>query len=59
NSIAKFDSNYNIDEKIDYYLNVAKDTNYFPPSLEKLATYQWKLAGRIDMYDLIKNKMNN
>ncbi len=58
NFIAKIDLNYNIDEKIDYYLNVAKDTGYFPPSPEKLATYQWKLTGGIDLYDLIKNKMD-
>ncbi|MPZ06071.1 MAG: DNA primase noncatalytic subunit PriX [Nitrososphaeraceae archaeon] len=58
-SITKFDPNYNIEEKIDYYLNVAKDTGYLPPSLEKLATYQWKLTDGIDLYDLIKNKMNS
>lgn len=57
NSITKFDPNYNIDERIDYYLNVAKDTGYFPPSLEKLVSYQWKLAGGIDLCDLIKNKV--
>jgi Primase X len=59
NSISKFDSNYNVDEKIDYYLSVAKDTGYFPPSLEKLSTYQWELAGGTDLYDLIKNNMNS
>jgi hypothetical protein len=59
NSISKFDSNYNVDEKIDYYLSVAKDTGYFPPSLEKLSTYQWELAESMDLYDLIRNKMNS
>ena len=59
NSIAKFDPNYNIDEKIDYYLNIAKGSGYFPPSLEKLSTCQWKLTGGMDLSDLIKNKMNS
>jgi hypothetical protein len=59
NIISKFDPNYNIDEKIDYYLNVAKDNGYFPPSLEKLSTYQWKLTGGIDLTNLIENKMNS
>ncbi|MGH9982333.1 MAG: DNA primase noncatalytic subunit PriX [Nitrososphaeraceae archaeon] len=59
NSIAEFDPNYNIDEKIDYYLNVAMDTGYVPPSFEKLATYHWKLTGGIDLYNLIKNKMKS
>lgn len=56
NSIVKFDPNYNIDEKIEYYLNIAKNTGYFPPSFEKLSTYQWKLDGDIDLYELIKTK---
>ncbi|MGH9987149.1 MAG: DNA primase noncatalytic subunit PriX, partial [Nitrososphaeraceae archaeon] len=29
-SIAAFDPNYDVDEKIDYYLNVAKNTGYLP-----------------------------
>jgi hypothetical protein len=57
NLIAKFDPNYNIDEKIDYYLNVAKNIGYFPPSLKKLSTYQWKLTGDNYLSDLIKNKI--
>ena len=58
NSIAKFDPNYNIDERIDYYLNIAKDTGYFPPSFEKLSTYQWKLSEGTDLHESIKNKMD-
>ncbi|MGH9975326.1 MAG: DNA primase noncatalytic subunit PriX [Nitrososphaeraceae archaeon] len=56
-SIVAFDPNYEVDEKIEYYLNVATDTGYLPPSFEKLATYQWKLNGGIDLYNLIRNKM--
>ena len=59
NSITKFDPNYNIDERIDYYLKFAKDTRYFPPSFEKLSTYQWKLNEGIYLTNLIKNKMNS
>ena len=49
----------NIDERIDYYLNIAKDTGYFPPSFEKLSTYQWKLSEWVpDLHESIKNKMD-
>jgi hypothetical protein len=57
-SVTKFDSNYNIDERIDYYLDLAEDTGYFPPSFSRLESYQWKMTGGIDLYDLIRNKMS-
>lgn len=57
-AVTKFDSNYDVDKTIDYYLDLAEDTGYLPPKFDTVATWQWKLTGGIDLYDLIKNKMN-
>lgn len=54
----RIDSSYNIDEKIDYYLNVAKETEYLPISIKKLENGDWKMRGGIDLIDLLRNKMH-
>src|SRR5918994_391457 len=45
------------DEYINYYIGLAIDSGYFPPSISTLESYGWKVGGGIILVDLIKNKM--
>jgi hypothetical protein len=58
-TVTPIDSNYDLDERIEYYLDAAIDSGYFPPSFDKLATYQWKMVGGIDLHELISHKIHH
>ncbi|MGH9857190.1 MAG: DNA primase noncatalytic subunit PriX, partial [Acidobacteriota bacterium] len=45
------------DEFINYYVGLATDSGYFPPSISTLENYGWKMNGSITLIDLIKNEM--
>src|SRR5918996_5255362 len=45
------------DEYINYYIGLAKASGYFPPSINKLESYGWKMSAGMILVDLIKNKM--
>jgi hypothetical protein len=44
------------DEYINYHIASAIESGYFPPSIETLERYGWKMTGGIDLLDLIRNK---
>lgn len=56
--VYRIDSGFNVDEKIDYYLTVAKESEYLPISFKKLETDEWKMKGGINLSDMLKNKMS-
>lgn len=45
------------DEYVNYYVALAIESGYFPPSIKTLEGYRWKMTGGIDLLNLIRNKM--
>ena len=55
----RFEPGFNIDQKIDYYIEVAEGNGHLPISFDKLNPDEWKMKGGLSLSDLILHKMGN